>query len=165
MVEGHIPTTKPYAVELSKAQRTWLQAELKANRNRPTIIFCHTPLQGTIVPSDPENSVRSFTYPADEMQAILAKNPQVLIWASGHTHTEPSNPSFDNAVNKLAGTNTLNVYSPAWEGSEVWTNSYYLYPDKIVIRTYSHKDHHWMTQFDRTIAVPASLQQPAKKAA
>jgi Icc protein len=165
VIEGHIPVNKPYAVELSKAQLTWLKAELKAYRDRPTLIFCHTPLKGTILPDNPENEERNFTSPAEKIKDILAKNPQVLIWSSGHTHTPPTDPSVDHAINKLAGTNVLNVYNPAWEGDQIWTNSFYLYPDRIVVRTYSHKDHQWLTRFDRTISLPASLVASGRKAA
>jgi Icc protein len=163
-IEGHIPGKKPYAVELSKAQLTWLKAELKANQNRPTLIFCHTPLEGTILPDNSENEARNFTSPAKDIHDILVENPQVLVWSSGHTHTPPTDASFDNPINKVAGTNTLNVYNPAWEGNEVWTNSFYLYPDRIVIRTYSHKDHKWLTQFDRTITVSAGEAAQRKAA-
>ena len=156
-IEGHIINNKPYAVELSEAELTWLKAELKANRNKPTLIFCHTPLEGTILPDNSENEPRNFTAPAKEIKDILSQNPQVLVWASGHTHTPPTDASFDNAVNHYAGTSVLDVYNPAWEGDQIWTNSFYLYSDKIVIRTYSHENHQWLTRFDRTISLPASL--------
>lgn len=164
-IDGHIIHNKPYAVELSQAELTWLKAQLKANRNKPTLIFCHTPLEGTILPDNSENEARNFTAPAKDIKDILAKNPQVLIWASGHTHTPPTDPSFDNPINQYKGTNVLNVYNPAWEGDQIWTNSYYLYPDKITIRTYSHKTHEWLPQFDRTIPLPANLTAAAVPAA
>lgn len=158
-IEGHINASgKPYAVELSQAELTWLKAELAANKNKPTLIFCHTPLNGTILPNNSENQARNFTAPVQDIHDILAKNPQVLVWASGHTHTPPTDPSFDNPINRYADTQVLDVYNPAWEGDEIWTNSFYLYPDKIVIRTYSHKNQQWMPQFDRTIMLPAALK-------
>jgi Icc protein len=163
-IEGSIVGVKPVAVELSQAQLTWLKAVLKANRNRPTLIFCHTPLEGTIMPDSSENSPRNFTSPTKDIREILEKNPQVLVWASGHTHTPPTDPSFANEVNKFKGTSVLNVHNPAWEGDEIWTNSYYLYDDKIVIRTWSHKNHQWMDQFDRTISLPAELTAEKKAA-
>ena len=95
--------------ELSEAELTWLKAELKANRNKPTLIFCHTPLEGTILPDNSENEPRNFTAPAKEIKDILSQNPQVLVWASGHTHTPPTDASFDNAVNHYAGTSVLDV--------------------------------------------------------
>ena len=162
---GHIVGVKPVAVELSQAQLTWLKAVLKANKDRPTLIFCHTPLEGTVLPDSSENNPRNFTSPVKDIREILEANPQVLVWASGHTHTPPTDPSFANDVNTFKGTNVLDVYNPAWEGDEIWTNSYYLYDDKIVIRTWSHKDHKWLNQFDRTISLPAELMQTVKKAA
>lgn len=156
-IEGHMSGSKPYAVELSQAELTWLKAELKANKDKPTLIFCHTPLEGTILPDNSENEARNFTAPSQDIKNILAQNPQVLIWTSGHTHTPPTDASFDNAINHYAGTQVLDVYNPSWEGNEIWTNSFYLYLDKIVIRTYSHKTHQWLPQFDRTIKLPAGL--------
>ena len=163
--DGHfLDGTKPYVVELSRAQLAWLRSQLKANKDCPTLIFCHAPLEGTFLPAN-KVSVNNFAAPAQEIREILEANPQVLVWASGHTHTPPTDPSFANDVNKVNGTNVLNVHNPAWEGSEIWTNSYYLYDDKIVIRTWSHKDHKWLNQFDRTISLPAELTQAEKKAA
>lgn len=56
----------------------------------------------------------------------------------------------------------LNVYNADWDnGSDIYTNSLYLFEDKIVIRTYSHRQHAWLPQFDRVIAATAVLTQAA----
>ena len=36
----------------------------------------------------------------------------------------------------------------------IWTNSLYLYPDKVVIKTYNHEDNAWLPQLDRTVLTP-----------
>ena len=50
-----------YAVELSKEQLAWLEKELKDHRQEPTLIFCHAPITGTLIPGSkldtPRNSV------------------------------------------------------------------------------------------------------------
>ena len=51
-----------------------------------------------------------------------------------HTHTPPTQPTFANEVNYYHG-KLLDVYNPTWDGKQVWTNSLYLYKDKIVIKT------------------------------
>ena len=83
----------------------------------------------------------------------------MLLWVSGHTHTSPKNPSFNNPVNKIPGTEILDVHNPTWDGKQIWTNSLYLYPEKIEIRTYSHKKHQWLPQMDRTIPVPGEMRK------
>ena len=47
----------------------------------------------------------------------------------------------------------LDVYNPTWDGKQVWTNSLYLYKDKIVIKTYDHKKGEWMDQLTRTVTL------------
>jgi hypothetical protein len=36
----------------------------------------------------------------------------------------------------------------------IWTNSLFLYPDKIVVKTYDHKRGAWLPDFDRTLLPP-----------
>lgn len=148
-----------YAVELSKEQLDWLKKELKDHRQEPTLIFCHAPVTGTMVPGSKLDKPRNYVQPAKAIGKLLQANPQILLWVSGHTHTSPKNPSFSNPVNQIAGTAILDVYNPTWDGKQVWTNSLYLYPEKIQIRTYSHKTHQWLPQFDRTVWVPRELRK------
>ena len=114
-----------------------------------------------MVPGGKLDKPRNYVQPAKVIGKLLQANPQILLWVSGHTHTSPKNPSFSNPVNQIAGTAILDVYNPTWDGKQVWTNSLYLYPEKIQIRTYSHKKHQWLPQFDRTIIVPLELRKGA----
>jgi Icc protein len=163
-IDGNFANGKDaYYVELSRAERAWLRNQLEANKDCPTLIFCHAPLKGTLLGEVDEVE---FAYPSDDIRDILEKNPQVLVWASGHMHTPVTDPSFVNEVNKFKGTNVLNVHNSDWDdAAEICTNSFYLYPDKIMIRTWNHNTHQWMPQFDRTIPLPAELQQKAAKKA
>ena len=77
-------------------------------------------------------SPRSFAQPSAKIDQILILNPQIKLWVSGHTHTPPTQPTFDNDINYYHG-KILDVYNPTWDGKTIWTNSLYLYKDKIVI--------------------------------
>lgn len=147
-------TTGQAAVELSQQQLHWLQQVLTENRDAPTIIFCHAPLAGTALPDAAGASrpgERDVAQPAQALADILRHQPQVRLWVSGHTHTRPGDPDFMNPVNYFDG-RILNVYNGDWDDNEaIYTNSLYLFADRIVIRTYSHKDHCWLPQFDRVV--------------
>jgi hypothetical protein len=36
----------------------------------------------------------------------------------------------------------------------IWTNSLFLHPDRVVVRTFDHKAGVWMSQLDRVILPP-----------
>lgn len=94
-------------------------------------------------------------------QRFLLAHPQVRLWVSGHTHTRPKDGDFMTDANCYHG-RILNVYNADWDNeSDIYTNSLYLFEDKIVIRTYSHRQHAWLPQFDRVIAATAVLTQTA----
>ena len=160
---GHLPkgSAKPYAVELSDAEVTWLSSTLKANQDKPTIIFCHTPLAGSIEKGSKEDLEKNFTQPVEKLHDILARNPQVMLWVSGHTHTSPRSASYSSAVNRQSGAAVVDIHNPAWEGDEIWTNSIFLYKDKVEVRTWSHKDHRWLDPLDRSYAVLATGERKA----
>ncbi len=165
---GHLPkgSAKPYAVELSDAEVTWLSSTLKANQDKPTIIFCHTPLAGSIEKGSKEDLEKNFTQPVEKLHDILARNPQVMLWVSGHTHTEPSEKTFDFEGNRIEGTSATDIYNPSWEGNEIWTNFLYLHKDRVDVRTWSHKEGKFLKQYDRSFKVPKlKAQAPRAKAA
>ena len=35
----------------------------------------------------------------------------------------------------------------------VWTNSLFLYPDRIVVKTFDHKQNMWMEELTRTVTI------------
>ena len=152
------------AVELSQQQLTWLDQTLSANSQYPTIIFCHAPLSGTALPAADGSARpvrRNAVQPADALERILLSHRQVRLWGSGHTHTRPCDGDFMTDANYYHG-HILNVYNADWDnGPDIYTNSLYLFEDKIVIRTYSHRQHAWLPQFDRVIPAAAVLSQAA----
>jgi hypothetical protein len=158
-----------YRTALSDTQLDWLQAELAKNRGVPTIIFFHGPLEGTIggenlVDNDPVNYM---VQPHREIRKILAENPQVFLWVSGHAHLAPTNANFSSPIN-LYGQRVMNIHNADMNGSSylsekdqkgtkhdtIWTNSLLLYPDRVVVKTYDHAKAAWMESLTREIKTP-----------
>ncbi len=151
--------TSPYSVSLSHQQLDWLARTLEDHKDRPTLIFCHAPLPGTLDKYNKKiGNPNNYVHPYKELHDILMKNPQVLIWVSGHTHTPASEPAFASQTNWYEG-KILNLHNPSWETMPVCTNSLYLYPDRIEIRTFDHKAEKWIDKLDRTVKVPEELRQ------
>ena len=154
------PASGKYLTELSAKELGWLDKTLTKYPTEPTIIFFHAPLDGTLAKySASVNSSNFIAQPKQKLETILLRHPQIKLWVSGHTHTPPTNPSFAAPINYYHG--ILDVHNPTWDGKQVWTNSLYLYPDKIIIKTYDHKKHKFMPQFTRTITVDSAESQKA----
>ena len=139
--------------QFSHQQMTWLANVLAENKTRPTIIFAHAPLAGTLTNYNKNINTPSFiAQPEQEIRQVLHKNPQVFLWVSGHTHTPPTNPDFAATINLYDG-QVRNIHNPDLDREVIWTNSLYLYPDKVVIKTFRHSDQTWLDQLERTIEV------------
>lgn len=137
-------------LQMSKEEVEWLKQTLKDNQQKPTLIFFHAPLPGTCKDDDYGNNPRHFAQPAGAIDLILLTNPQIKLWVSGHTHTPPTDPAFASENNWYHG-KVLDVYNPTWDGEQVWTNSIYLYKDKIEIKTFDHKEGKWIDSLTRTM--------------
>lgn len=143
-----------YLAGLSDEQLAWLRQELERNRQTPTIIFFHAPLQGTLRNYRHWVNTPGFVaQPADTLHEILVANQQVFLWVSGHTHTPPTEESYASEINLYAGQIT-NIHNKDMNRGQVWTNSLFLYPGKVLVKTYSHQENDWMPQFDRLFSVP-----------
>jgi hypothetical protein len=162
-------TSNDYA-RMTDRQLEWLSAELKGSPDVPTICFFHAPLAGTyasrrIVQSKSPDSYNAE--PADRIREILRANPQVFMWVAGHLHIAPSNRDFADPINRYDGRVWV-VHNPDMNGSSlfdanhlkstshqmVWTNSLFLYPDRVLVRTWDHSSERWMERLDRSIPVP-----------
>ena len=158
------PTGK-YLAEMSDAEVGWLRSELAKHRDLPTIIFFHSPLEGTLTGvNDNINMPNFIAQPKETVRNILRENPQVRLWVSGHTHTGAINANYNSPVNLYEG-RVLNVHTPDMDGrsylsetarssprhNTVWTNSLFLYPDRIVIKTFDHNRNSWMEELTRTV--------------
>jgi 3',5'-cyclic-AMP phosphodiesterase len=139
---------------LSTAQYNWFEATLKANRDKPTIVFFHAPLEGTLEQYKMHVNTSSYVaQPKKEIHRLLAGNPQVFMWVSGHTHTSPKEPSFGSEIN-LYDKRVMNIHNSNMKSSHIYTNSLYLYGDRVEIRTYDHKKGRWLARFARTVRPP-----------
>lgn len=158
-----------YLARMSEEQLGWFSAELEAHKHTPTIVFFHSPLKGTIAKGGNYVAVKAdfWAQPVQAIHDILDDNRQVIAWVSGHTHTDPTNKNFyDPAVTMYDG-RVLNVHTPETTGSgflseedydtidhnSAWINSLYLYPGKVVIRTYDAINGVWLEHLDREIVM------------
>ena len=141
-----------FLTEMSQQELQWLKDTLEKNKDKPTICFFHAPLAGTLDNYTAHANKPNFiAQPRGDLDTILKANPQIKLWVSGHTHTPVTVPCFASPVNYYAGTKILDVQNPTWDGKQVWTNSLYLYPDKIEIKTYDHKAGKFLDNFNREV--------------
>ncbi|MCL1981332.1 MAG: metallophosphoesterase [Proteobacteria bacterium] len=143
-----------FAVGISEQQMNWLRTELAHAPRTPTIIVFHGPLKGTQYPFKRHiNQPHSVAQPVEAIQALLAANPQVFLWISGHTHTPATEASFASPINLYDGRLT-NIHNPDMKRETIWTNSLLLYPDQVVVKTYNHLQGAWLPELTRVIRPP-----------
>lgn len=143
-----------FATGLSEHQLHWLGEQLAANPTRPTIVFFHGPLNGTQYNyKHYVNKPHSIAQPEDTLRALITANPQLFLWVSGHTHTPPTEPSYAAPINLYANQVT-NIHNTDMKRETIWTNSLYLYPDRVEIKTFNHNEQRWLSELDRVITPP-----------
>jgi len=141
--------------EMSERELKWLGMELSQSKKTPTIIFFHAPLKDTLRNYNNHiNTPPFFAQPSEALHSILMENPQVFLWISGHTHTSPREESFAAPVNVYEKRIT-NIHNTDMNRAGIWTNSIYLYPDKVIVKTYNHKTGTWQPELQRVIVPPA----------
>lgn len=128
---------------ISEEQLKWLKIQLSNHKSMPTIIFFHAPLQGTLTGDNEDaNNKDDMAQPIKEIRQLILDNPQIFIWASGHTHLAPTNSNFNHPVN-LYEKRVVNIHNPDMDGDsylketevktklheDLWTNSLLLYPN------------------------------------
>ena len=139
---------------MSDQEIAWLRTELAKNNQKPTIIFFHGPLKGTL--RDYKRFVNTpdfIAQPFETIHEILTNNPQVFLWVSGHTHTPPLEESYASPINVYAGRVT-NIHNKDMNRGTIWTNSLFLYSDRVVVKTFNHQEGRWLPQLDRTFTLP-----------
>ena len=160
--------------EMSGKQIDWWQSELKKNKDVPTIIFFHAPLKGTLRGNfkigntlfiDDDKS--GIAQPRRKIHNVIQDNPQIFLWVSGHVHIAPTHESFNHKINQYER-RVVVIPNPDMTGASImaenhsggkvhhnlWTNSLYLYPDKVVVRTYDHRNGYWLDELKREIKPP-----------
>jgi len=144
-----------HLAEISEKQLVWLQSELDRNKKKPTIIFFHAPLDGTLRNYNKyANTFDFIAQPSKKIKDLLMASPQVFLWVSGHTHTSPKEETFASAIN-VYEKRVTNIHNTDMNRETIWTNSLFLYPDKVVVKTYNHKKSMWLPEVERTILSPA----------
>lgn len=146
--------TSGQLTQISEGQMEWLRQELERNPDRPTVIFFHAPLKGTV--TDYKESVNTADFvaqPEKDIARLLRRHPQVFLWVSGHIHIPATQPDFASPVNVWEGTVT-NIHNADMDRETIWTNSLYLLPDRVLIRTFDHAQGAWVESLDRTVRLP-----------
>lgn len=146
--------TADYLTQMSDAELKWLDKELSARENKaaPAIVFYHAPLAGTLGDADREKS--RFAQPEDKIKAVIRKHKQLFLWVSGHTHTSPDSPYFTSRYKYLG--QVTDIHNSDLSDGRPMTNSLYLYPDRVVVRTYDHTAGQFWKK-DRTFTLPKDL--------
>ena len=156
--------------QITDRQLDWLRGELQKNKGTPTIIFFHAPLQGTYASQKILKSKTPDSYnaePVEKIRQILLQNPQVFMWVAGHLHIAPTNRDFKSEIN-LYEKQVVVLHNTDMNGDSIladadlkstkhdaiWTNSLFLYPDRVVVKTYDHKQGVWLTNLERVIISP-----------
>ncbi|MBI4806380.1 MAG: metallophosphoesterase [Desulfovibrio sp.] len=143
-----------FTTEISERTLSWLEDTLRRHRKTPTLIFFHAPLKGTLENYSPKiNGDMRIAQPERKLDDLLRANPQVLLWVSGHTHTPATNVSFNSPVNVYQG-HVTNIHNSDLKRKTIWTNSLFLYPGRIVVKTWDHATGGWLEGSERVIPVP-----------
>jgi 3',5'-cyclic-AMP phosphodiesterase len=141
---------------ISEGQLDWLRSELTRHKSLPTIVFCHAPLKGTLQNYNKYANTPNFVVqPEGKIRELILQNPQVFLWVSGHTHTPPTNESYASEIN-LYEKQVTNIHTCDMNRGTIYTNSIYLYPDKVAVRTFNHKRGTWIHNLERTIIPPVT---------
>lgn len=152
-----------YQTELSQTQLAWFQAQLAANPQVPTIVFNHAPLKGTLSDDFKKaNTDQEIAQPHEALREIIQRNPQIFLWVSGHLHVPATNANYHSPVN-LFERQVLNIHNADLDRVDQWTNSLYIYSDRVVIRTFSHSAQTWLAAMDRVVPLPTRSSPPPAK--
>ena len=151
--------------QISEESLAWLENELGENKGVPTIIFFHAPLRGTLMSENQSAEREDFVaQPEMKIRKIIKANPQIFLWVSGHTHIAPTNSKYHHPVN-VYERQVMNIHNCDLNGQsyllegdanttkheEAWTNSLFLHEDKVIVRTYDHRQGGWMEKLNREI--------------
>lgn len=149
------PESDNLSVGLGEAQMVWLSEVLEKYKEEPTIIWFHAPLYGTLPMTVPKaGKLKRYAQPIDSLEAILDANPQVFIWMSGHIHLKASHPAYADKEANLYKGRIMDINTGTMDEPKCWSNSLYLYEDRVEIKTYNHHESKWESHLDRTVLCP-----------
>jgi len=143
-----------YLTALSKEQLSWMSETLKQHPTMPTIVFFHGPLEHTLRDYTKNANMPHFiAQPKEALQDIIASNPQIFLWVSGHMHTTPKEESFASSINWY-NAHLLNLHNMDMNHKVIYTNSLFLEKDRVIIKTYNHAKKEWVENLQRNIMLP-----------
>ncbi len=147
--------TTSFLTKISERQLAWLHAELAANRDLPTIVFFHGPLEGTLLNFNQNANRENYVaQPSYALKELLQKNPQVFLWVAGHMHVPATSETFRHPVNLAFDGRLLAVHATDLNRERIWTTSLFLQPGKVVVKTFDHQAGQWLTDLERTHPAP-----------
>ncbi|OGS51930.1 MAG: hypothetical protein A3J79_12185 [Elusimicrobia bacterium RIFOXYB2_FULL_62_6] len=122
-----------YLTEMSKDERDWFADELNKHKGVPTIVFFHAPLPG----DGGSTKTEHVAQPLGKILKILAHNPQVMLWVSGHTHVHPANAIF--TTKRKVVNNVINIHNTDFVNPHDYiTKTLLLASDGVVVSMYNH---------------------------
>ncbi len=140
---------KPTDAQLSNEQVEFLETEMASTEvGKPTFIFLHQPLAGTVVGSTSDGVNKSA-----EVQAILENYPQAILFTS-HSHVDLDQPGTMVSASE-AGFNMFNTAAVSYLMNKHYTSAnmtyegaqgYYVevYADKVLVRGKNLVTNEWM---------------------
>jgi 3',5'-cyclic-AMP phosphodiesterase len=141
----------PHLAQISARQLDWLRAELRRHSTTPTVIFFHAPLRGTLLEfNDRVNKDDYVAQPHAELRDLLLENRQVFLWVAGHLHVSATNESYRSPINLFEG-QVATVHVTDMQRARIWTTSLFLHSDRIVVKTFDHKQRAWVEELERTV--------------
>ena len=146
-----------HLAKLSEERVAWLAALLASHRNLPTIVFFHAPLAGTLKTYNENTNTPSFVaQPTIRLYDLIRENPQLFLWVAGHLHVPATNENYSSPINVYEKQVTV-IHNTDLERKNPWTNVLYLYPEKVIVRTYDHGRKNWRPDLERTVHAPGHL--------
>lgn len=150
---------------LTPEQLRWLEQVLAEHRDLPTVVSLHQPLQDTVVWSQGSNSFTGCGQ-IKELRAIMARNKQVKLWLSGHTHMGAEikgNVVSQQGITYVGLGSTFYQFVPASGAEAKYSGGFAkdlsgsqsrlleVWPDRLVLRARDHVKQAWMDGLDVTI--------------
>lgn len=139
-----------YIVTISDGTLDWLDKTLDENKDLPTIIFCHAPLEGSLKKVG-DLKDHAFAHTFKKLHKILKAHKQVFMWASGHTHTKPGSANFTAKENfwekQIHVVHNPNMTTDAGG----WINTLTLTPEYVLVKTFDCKNEKWLKKYERKI--------------
>ncbi|HWI51164.1 MAG TPA: metallophosphoesterase [Symbiobacteriaceae bacterium] len=144
---------------ITSEQLVWFEQVLAEHRDKTTIVFMHQPLNETVTGSQ---GARAFggTNMADPLYEILARNPQVKIWFSGHTHRRldvAGQVVEKNGITFMGLGSTIYLLGPKPGGGTgrdteaSQSRLLEIYPDKLRVLARDHTGSRWMEELEKRI--------------